>query len=1371
MFEVLVVGLVGLTYACVQTLFFLNCLNSRRREQRRLEKVYRDSMRKIKGSVSEVRKHKKEAEKGVTVKNVKENGVCAEDENERISLDKTIISEESSKGQLVTRLVVNSGKEALPASQRALTGSHCVRVKNAILQLNNKTTEDEHDLANEESDPLSHSKNDGNLSPHGKNCGVATAAPRPPSSYNITVNSNMIEVREDGEPPVQPTEFIYESLETGPYSILAQVCEEEEEEEGEGQESLPRTADVYRDAADTKDSCTTQDSGQTCHQLLMLPGARDTDLVNTISQILQSPPESLELENEHLQLENLDTELTSENTVRTESLSVKRKGLKGGSADQIHWSSTSGACEANLIWTPQSINSAGSHQGTWTLPRSGRQALDAHGCLSRPQGGMCVGRKEGKYAPGGHTLPRPAAGRPSRRDEAWLREEQLHTHNTCHSPAMAGAATTTRTQHIARPRFTNDKFTGVVSDILCSDNSDSTASDLVAAHSDDSGDSERSGDSVHLTKSDRTDSAISSLGSDDKSSEHIVYGNTETQNTQPIDSQISVTIKLSASNQTETDSLVENVLQRDQVEASLHDCGCNIYEEIKSGSGVTNNQVLHELLEEDGESVGSGSQYENISESDTHADSGYESPVKADIHSSDDAVSTASSSSCHDHHYEDIDPSLMVRAAAGDARIRDAAAGDGRTRDAGADGRSREAGADGRTRDAGEARTRDAGGEGRIRESTRRGRSSPKDASQRDSCSSSSSLSSSRSADDEGRDEAARQRQRLQGLDDLIAGVPPPDYDDRQAPLDDASASPDVRTSGLQDDIPPPPEFGDGSGRNVSRDSPGRRQLHPTLSMPPTSSSGSHHGRAPLTRTNSEPPPPPPMPSATPSPKTSPSSSHRMPQEVDNVSLASSKPSSPRSTHNPLEEREDEGPIEEGVVRPSEFIRRHSQRSENGSLRGHKKLDRPTSLPLDVAEHYGRIMTDGKDRDAVSSNEELSQSPQLGKSQMNGKSLPFIPPKFPVQPSDSLLIKPSEYLRSLGGSVSRSPSNVDIKPPNGSSHVNDTTPHFAEIPDVVNSAAQVAVPPAPLPAIPEATEEELAKTSANTPPPPPAPPAPPASATNTLPSRNNTLTNGSSSKTVLPTISVTDLQSVQLRKIEIKVAKPTSVPLRIPITPEAAFTTAKNDVIAELKMGVDIPGIKKLKSERAKEEELHEKIEEKELSRQFSAVNFVDQVPEVDNAGNRIPEWKRQMLARKAAEKAKKEAEESRLQEAEERRMQAIPPWKRQLMTKKDDGTMRGSLYIPKVEEVKKIKVVNSSQDVNKAPKKDSEKENAQPTNTPRNSSNSTSNPLKGSSEPVNSSNTTVKKPEDTRQDTSEEPRMPWRTNLRKTNSKLNLLE
>lgn len=63
-----------------------------------------------------------------------------------------------------------------------------------------------------------------------------------------------------------------------------------------------------------------------------------------------------------------------------------------------------------------------------------------------------------------------------------------------------------------------------------------------------------------------------------------------------------------------------------------------------------------------------------------------------------------------------------------------------------------------------------------------------------------------------------------------------------------------------------------------------------------------------------------------------------------------------------------------------------------------------------------------------------------------------------------------------------------------------------------------------------------------------------------------------------------------------------------PEAPEPSFTSAKNDVIAELKMGVDITGIKKLKSERAKEEEIHDKIEQEELSRQFSAVKFVDHV-------------------------------------------------------------------------------------------------------------------------------------------------------------------
>lgn len=41
------------------------------------------------------------------------------------------------------------------------------------------------------------------------------------------------------------------------------------------------------------------------------------------------------------------------------------------------------------------------------------------------------------------------------------------------------------------------------------------------------------------------------------------------------------------------------------------------------------------------------------------------------------------------------------------------------------------------------------------------------------------------------------------------------------------------------------------------------------------------------------------------------------------------------------------------------------------------------------------------------------------------------------------------------------------------------------------------------------------------------------------------------------------------------------------------------------------------------------------------------------------------MLARKAAERAKKELEEQIARENEERRQKAIPPWKRQLLAKK----------------------------------------------------------------------------------------------------------
>lgn len=175
------------------------------------------------------------------------------------------------------------------------------------------------------------------------------------------------------------------------------------------------------------------------------------------------------------------------------------------------------------------------------------------------------------------------------------------------------------------------------------------------------------------------------------------------------------------------------------------------------------------------------------------------------------------------------------------------------------------------------------------------------------------------------------------------------------------------------------------------------------------------------------------------------------------------------------------------------------------------------------------------------------------------------------------------------------------------------------------------------------------------------------------------------------------------------------------------FFVQKTDLIAELKRTKDIPGIKKLKVERAQVEKTQEQNLMTEISKAFSVTNFVDQVrehfaffleeytynhvkeivkmynvfnvplkiffsflvllcsptlkfrildffpqiPEKDSSGNVIPIWKRQMLARKAAERAKKELEEQIARENEERRQKAIPPWKRQLLAKKDNEEKR----------------------------------------------------------------------------------------------------
>ncbi|ETN62484.1 hypothetical protein AND_005823 [Anopheles darlingi] len=190
--------------------------------------------------------------------------------------------------------------------------------------------------------------------------------------------------------------------------------------------------------------------------------------------------------------------------------------------------------------------------------------------------------------------------------------------------------------------------------------------------------------------------------------------------------------------------------------------------------------------------------------------------------------------------------------------------------------------------------------------------------------------------------------------------------------------------------------------------------------------------------------------------------------------------------------------------------------------------------------------------------------------------LPFVPPSFPNGTGDGSnhLIKPSEYLKSISDKKSNAGSQ---RRPAGRGRTTATA-------TATGTAA--------------ATATGTASPAIAGHPPPPPPPQEPADIRKV--------------HQPLSAISIQDLNSVQLRRTDKMLAKTYSAPTRsismqcLSSTSEQ-FLSQKTDLIAELKLSKDIAGVKKMKVERAKLEDRQANEVYSEVTRQFTAQNYVDQ--------------------------------------------------------------------------------------------------------------------------------------------------------------------
>lgn len=289
---------------------------------------------------------------------------------------------------------------------------------------------------------------------------------------------------------------------------------------------------------------------------------------------------------------------------------------------------------------------------------------------------------------------------------------------------------------------------------------------------------------------------------------------------------------------------------------------------------------------------------------------------------------------------------------------------------------------------------------------------------------------------------------------------------------------------------------------------------------------------------------------------------------------------------------------------------------------------------------------------------------------------PFIPPQFPSPSDGNTLIRPSEYLRTIAARQKtpvvalRRNSKADSLPVSHEdlSNLGDDDRASSSSSSTTSNDSGIVTSALPLIA-------NLQPTLTSVPPPPPPPEViiSEPTATTSVSGSSTTSSNALPTSAIvspLANIKEHDLQAVKLRKIEKSERFDGSVApsggLRNAFSSENLLETRSN-LIEELTRAKNIQGIKKLKEERAKQDQEMEKKRRAELNKQFNSDNFIEIIPDVDSSGQPIAPWKRQMLAKKAADKAKKEAELQRLREEENRKNMTVPAWKRQLNQQKKD--------------------------------------------------------------------------------------------------------